>query len=112
MPGPGMRMHVRAAAGLVLAAALLCGCSINPDWTLARGEAPAKPVLLDVPFHPQTEYQCGPAALATVLGASGVPITPEALVPQVYLPGREGRLQLELVPATPRARLIPYLIHP
>ena len=99
---------IRAAAGLVLAAALLSGCSVNPDWQLARGEAPVAPVLLGVPFHPQTDYQCGPAALATVLGASGVAITPEALVPQVYLPGREGSLQLELVAATRRAGRIPY----
>jgi hypothetical protein len=107
-----MRICARAAAGMVLAAALLSGCSINPDWTLARGEAPATPVLLDVPFHPQTEYQCGPAALATVLGASGVAITPDALVPQVYLPGREGSLQLELVAATRRAGRIPYRVDP
>ena len=109
MPGGRSRPGQAAAAGLVLAAALLCaGCSINPQWQLARGDAPAAPVLLGVPFHPQTEYQCGPAALATVLGASGVPITPEALVPQVYLPGRQGSLQPELVAATRRAGRIPY----
>src|SRR5690606_22913834 len=102
----------RAAAGLVLAAALVSGCSINPDWQLARSEAPSGTLLLDTPFHPQTEYQCGPAALATVLGASGVPVEPESLVPQVYLPGREGSLQLELVAATRRAGRIPYVIDP
>ena len=110
---PAVRTHVRAgrwaAVGLALTAALLLpACSINPDWQLARGDAPATAVLLDVPFHPQTEYQCGPAALATVLGASGVATSPEALVPQVYLPGREGSLQMELVAATRRAGRIPY----
>lgn len=111
MPGARTRVRgrTRVAAGLALAATvLLAGCSINPDWQLARGEQAQPAVLLDVPFHPQTEYQCGPAALATVLGASGVAITPEALVPQVYLPGREGSLQLELVAATRRAGRIPY----
>lgn len=103
---------MRAAAGLVLAAALLSSaCSVNPDWQLARGDSPAKAVLLaDVPFHPQTEYQCGPAALATVLGASGVPSTPGQLAQQVWLPGRQGSLQLELVAATRRAGRIPYQI--
>ena len=110
---PAVRTHVRAgrwaAVGLALTAALLLpACSINPDWQLARGDAPATAVLLDVPFHPQTEYQCGPAALATVLGASGVATSPEALVPQVYLPGRKGSLQMELVAATRRAGRIPY----
>lgn len=100
-----------AAAGLVLAAALVsAGCSINPDWQLTRTDAPAGTLLLDTPFHPQTDYQCGPAALATVLGASGAGVTPESLVPQVYLPGREGSLQLELVAATRRAGRIPYVI--
>lgn len=100
-----------AAASLVLAAALVsAGCSINPDWQLARADGPPGTLLLDTPFHPQTEYQCGPAALATVLGASGVEVTPESLVPQVYLPGREGSLQLELVAATRRAGRIPYVI--
>ena len=104
-----------AAGGLVLAAAvlLLSACSINPAWQLTREGAPAKPVLLgDVPFYPQTEYQCGPAALATILVDSGVATTPAALVPQVYLPGREGSLQLELVAATRRAGRIPYVVEP
>ncbi|GAB2615128.1 PA2778 family cysteine peptidase [Novilysobacter erysipheiresistens] len=114
----------RAAAGLVLAAALLLSpacATINPPWQLAPpgGSAdasvgtPAKPVhLADVPFYPQDEYQCGPAALATVLVDSGVSTSPEALVPQVYLPGREGSLQLELVAAMRRAGRIPYVVEP
>ena len=60
------------------------------------------PILLDnVPFFPQDEYQCGPAALATLLGADGVAITPEELVDQVYVPARQGSLQIEML-ATPR----------
>lgn len=71
----------------------------------------SRTLLLDtVPFHPQTEYQCGPAALAGVLGASGVEITPQTLVPQVYLPERRGSLQVELVAATRRAGRIPYVV--
>lgn len=112
---------MRAAAGLALAAALSCaGCAINPALRIAEampqavdGGAPP-PLLLDgVPFHPQTEYHCGPAALAGVLGASGVPpgvADPDALAPQVYLPGRKGSLQLELVGAARRAGRIPYEI--
>lgn len=93
-------------AGLVLACA---GCAINPPLQL-QGSIPAAGVDLSqrVPFHPQTEYQCGPAALAGVLGASGVPATPEGLAPQVYLPGRHGSLQVELLGATRRAGRIPY----
>lgn len=104
----------RAVAGAMLAAALtLSGCSINPAWRLTKPSPGDAPVLLaQVPFYPQTQYQCGPAALAAVLGASGVAITPETLAPQVYLPAREGSLQLELVAATRRAGRIPYVVGP
>lgn len=63
-----------------------------------------------VPFFPQAQYQCGPAALATVLVHSGVATTPAALVPQVYLPGRQGSLQLELMAAARRAGRIAYTL--
>lgn len=53
------------------------------------------------PFFPQKKYQCGPAALAAVLGASDVGITADALVPVVYLPARHGSLQVEME-AAPR----------
>lgn len=113
MPRPLSRARRRARragwAGWALALALLAGCAVNPRITLP--EAP--PVLLgEVPFHPQTEFQCGPAALAGLLGASGVDTTPEALEPQVYLPAREGSLQVELLAATRRAGRIPYVVPP
>ena len=43
-----------------------------------------------------------------MLGAAGVFTDPVALAPQVYLPSREGSLQLELLAATRRAGRIPY----
>jgi len=53
--------------------------------------------LSSVPFFPQDEYQCGPAALAMVLAADGLAVAPEALVPQVFLPARGGSLQAEML---------------
>jgi tetratricopeptide (TPR) repeat protein len=64
--------------------------------------------LRDTPFFPQEDYQCGPAALATVLQASGVAVEPAALAPQVYLPKRRGSLQAELIGATRRHGRLPY----
>ncbi len=55
----------------------------------------------DTPFFPQDKYQCGPASLGMVLAASGTPVTPEELVPLVYIPARKGSLQVELL-AAPR----------
>ena len=95
---------------LILSFGLLAGCAINPALQLS--EITAEPVSLQatVPFYAQSEYQCGPAALAGVLGASGIDITPQALSPQVYLPERHGSLQIELLAATRRAGRLPYVL--
>ncbi|MCC5886483.1 MAG: PA2778 family cysteine peptidase [Gammaproteobacteria bacterium] len=68
--------------------------------------------LSETPFHPQERYQCGPAALATVLQAAGVDTSPDALVDQVWLPDRQGSLQLELVAATRRHDRVAYVMEP
>ncbi|GAB3625626.1 PA2778 family cysteine peptidase [Pandoraea terrae] len=68
--------------------------------------------LAAVPFFPQDDYQCGPAALATVLTSAGVALTPETLVDQVYLPARKGSLQVEMLATTRRNGLLPYVLAP
>lgn len=94
------------ALAMLTLAAMLAACAGTPqsDSVLARqAHAPQPPVLLrQVPFFPQELYQCGPAALATVLQTSGVAVTPEALVPLVYVPARQGSLQIEMI-ATARS---------
>ena len=42
----------------------------------------------------------------------GLAVTPEELVPQTYLPGRHGSLQLELIAAARRHARIPYVLDP
>jgi len=64
--------------------------------------------LVAVPFFPQERYQCGPAALATVLVNSGVDVKPDELVSQVYVPAREGSFQVELKAATRAYGRIPF----
>lgn len=68
--------------------------------------------LVDTPFHAQVTDQCGPSALASVLQVSGVTVAPEVLKSRVYIPGREGSLQIELLAATRGYKRIPYLIDP
>jgi tetratricopeptide (TPR) repeat protein len=68
--------------------------------------------LADTPFFPQERYQCGPAALATVLNARGVAATPEELVPQIYLPARKGSLQAEIIAAVRRHGLLGIPVEP
>ncbi len=83
--------------------ALTQACSTHPPAVV---DAPASE-LAWVPFFPQNRYQCGPAALATVLVASGVSTTPEALVGEVYLPDRRGSLQLEVMASARRHGRLP-----
>jgi tetratricopeptide (TPR) repeat protein len=97
-------------AGFLLAL-LVSGCAINPDIEVAElAVQPTKQ--LEPPFFPQEEYQCGPAALAGVLNASRVSISAESLVGMVYLPGRQGSLQLELLTATRRLGRVAYVLEP
>lgn len=105
-------MKIRLANVLLVIVALsLAGCAGGPplrDYSLSQVSAE----LSATPFFPQDEYQCGPAALATVLGASGLAIAPEALTPHIYIPGRRGSLQEEVVAATRRHGRIPYVLRP
>lgn len=68
--------------------------------------------LRGVPFFPQTDYQCGPAALATILAHEGVPVTADDLAPSVYVEGLRGSLQAELLAGTRRRGLVPYPLEP
>lgn len=69
-------------------------------------------MLVDVPFVAQEDYECGPASLAMVLQAADKRATPEQLVPQVYLPGRRGSLQVEMLVAARRHGLPAYRLAP
>ncbi len=90
------------------------GCApLQSQRLLATADAFPNPVeLREVPFFPQEDYQCGPAALATVLNWSGVSVTPDQLSPLVYLPQRQGSLQIELLAATRRYQRVPYVLRP
>ncbi|HKX57682.1 MAG TPA: PA2778 family cysteine peptidase [Xanthomonadales bacterium] len=88
----------------------LSACSINPEVDSTSLTQTSERSQLDVPFFPQEEFQCGPAALATLLVASGVETTPDLLTPQIYLPERQGSLQPELLAASRRAGRVPYVI--
>jgi hypothetical protein len=101
---------LRRSALACAALAALAGCGLNPprfEEALIAG-LPAQVELAQVPFFAQDQYQCGPAALATALQSSGVAVTPPDLTAQVYLPGKKGSLQVELVAATRLHDRVPY----
>ena len=87
---------------VVTALCALCACG-GPSLTRMVEADPQLPPTIELaatPFFPQVEYQCGPAALATVLAASGVAVVPDDLVAKVFVPALEGSLQTEMIAAT------------
>ena len=93
---------------LLTALAGVVGCAGTSQISTLPAEWPARVELSATPFYPQTEHHCGPAALATVLGATGRTVTPDTLASEVYLPGRQGALQPELIAAARARELLVY----
>lgn len=106
---------LRYALGVCIA--LLAGCAQLVPQTVALRSAwpegvPRKVELESVPFFPQEDYQCGPAALATVLANTGASVTPDGLVKQVFVPARHGSLQLEMLAAARTWGRVSYQLAP
>lgn len=73
-------------------ALLLAACAAGP-----RAEPAAKSALVEnVPFYPQERFQCGPAALASVLNHYGAGLTPAEIAGDVYCDAALGSLTLDL----------------
>ncbi len=83
---------------------LLIGCAMPQTASLVEspGDLPARAEVASVPFFPQERYYCGPAALAMALAWSGLTVTQDDLVSQVYTPGKEGSLQADILAAARR----------
>ncbi len=102
--------------GLALLFSFCVGCTTTPlTQRLYSEPQPVLPPSAEIertPFHPQQRYQCGPAALASVLNYRGIPVTPERIGKEVYLPQRKGSLQIELMAATRYRGLLAYQLAP
>jgi len=100
-----IKKNARLLSG-VFFSLLLTACAGTPQSQKLSMEPPTSlpqsVELAGVAFFPQEKYQCGPAALATVLTAQGLKVSPDELVDKVYLPERQGSLQIEMV-ATARS---------
>lgn len=109
--------NARSLAGFFFVCAVLHGCAtIVPQAAILRDNWPRdlslQAELQDAPFFPQTEYQCGPAALATTLVHFKIATSVSELVDRVYIPARKGSVQLEMLAAPRSFGVISYTLAP
>lgn len=98
-------------AGVFIILLLLSGCARNPVLLQnSYNELPPQVEIDSVPFYAQTEFQCGPATLAMVLNYQGIETDVEQLIPQVFLPERDGSVQPEMLATVRRYEQLAYPI--
>ena len=101
--------EVRSNGAAILAALFLLlatGCATF-DTKIPESWAPHIE-LSETPFYPQLAHHCGPAALITVLEASGITPAYDEVADRVYVPGLEGSLQVEMMAAARSFERIPF----
>jgi tetratricopeptide (TPR) repeat protein len=102
--------RARNLACTLFIALLLGGCATSPQTRLLLDDPPAVPrqvELTEVPFFPQQEYHCGPAALAAIVNFRGGAVRPEEIAEKVYVPELKGSLQVEIAAAARQFDLLP-----
>ncbi len=99
--------------GAFLLLSLVSACTTPRQTLELRNNPPAiqpRQELTHTPFFPQTEYHCGPAALASVIQYRDIAVSPEQITPMIYTPGLKGALQVEVIAATRRFDLLPVVL--
>ena len=95
-PEAVLRDLFAAARTLAVPALLIlasCATTRLPPFSPPPGAAR----LDQVPFFPQLDYQCGPAALAGVLNYYGKKATPEEVAGAIFRPNIRGTVTLDMV---------------
>lgn len=65
---------------------LLIPCSVD-----------AEEYIINVPFFPSKNFQCGPASLAMVFNFLGVKITPDEIAEYIYSEGAHGTAEFDMI---------------
>lgn len=106
--------NARQFAGVFLLCLGACASPVQTHLLInsQTGSLPISTELAEVVFFPQEDYQCGPAALAMSLHASGIAVTSETLKPEVYVPDRRGSFQIEMLAAPRRHGAVTYQLAP
>ncbi len=92
----------RLATGLILLGLAACAGPQTTHILEAPGDLPLTAEIAEVPFYPQEDHYCGPAALAMVLTWSGLPVTQDEIATQVYTPDKKGSHPSDMLGASRR----------
>jgi ABC-type bacteriocin/lantibiotic exporter with double-glycine peptidase domain len=83
----------------ILMGLIFLRCAREGLISLEKGDLEDREIrhyISDVPFFPQSKYQCGPASLASVLNYHGCLITPEEIAEAIYEKQLKGTLNVDL----------------
>ena len=110
MPVPALNCGKAGITSLVLLVTLTLGCAhlSLEQYSLSVSGLPRSVEIPSVPFCPQKDHYCGPAAMVMVLEWTGVNITLQELVPEIFTPSRQGSLQPALIAAGRRHNRLAY----
>ena len=112
MPVPAIRCGKTGITFLVLFLTLMAGWAhfCQELNSLSVSGLPGSVEIPSVPFYPQETYQCGPAAMAMVLQWTKANVSPQDLIPKVFVPAKKGSLQPALLSAARRYNRLAYPI--
>ena len=112
MPVPAIRCGKTGITFLVLFLTLMVSCAhfSHELNSLSVSGLPGRVEIPSVPFYPQEAYQCGPAAMAMVLQWTKANVSPQDLIPKVFVPEKKGSLQPALISAARRYNRLAYPI--
>jgi ABC-type bacteriocin/lantibiotic exporter with double-glycine peptidase domain len=95
-----MKRRLLSSLCLIGMLSLSIGCgspTIGPDKALFEKPKIGIHLVQDVPFFPQEDHYCGPAALAGLLTYYGRPTTQHEIAQAIYLPRHFGTLSMDLL---------------
>jgi len=105
-----MNRRARRPASALFFSLGISACATSPQTRLLLDNPPDLPAVVElsaVPFFPQQQYHCGPAALAGIINYQGTAVVPDEIARLVYIPDLKGSLQVEIAAATRQFDLLP-----
>jgi ABC-type bacteriocin/lantibiotic exporter with double-glycine peptidase domain len=97
MPSPLQRAPWRKLGGFLITLLILSACATAPRFRDLRANLETRGHYVpNVPFIPQEESRCGPAALAMVLQYWGAKVSEDEVAQETFLPALRGALISDL----------------